>query len=68
MEKAIYGIMLEWKSEGPRIMETSPLTLEEALKIKRVAVQRPEVIRAAVFKAVHESGNETLLPKEESNG
>ena len=58
----IYGIILEWKNEAPLLMESMPLTLEEAHKRLDSALKNPNVIRGAVFKAEYATGNKALLP------
>ncbi len=61
----IYGIIVEWKTEGPLIMECTPMTYEDASK--RMSSFRPQadVIRVAMFRMIYQIGNETLIPKEE---
>lgn len=66
-EKA-YGVIVEWKDEGPLVMESQLMTYDEAYNRKATFVDDKRVIRVAMFKAIHISGNETLLPKENDDG
>lgn len=61
----VYGVIAEYKRESPIIMEGYPMDYEDAAKRMQVLVNHPEVIRVAMFRAVYETGNQTLLPKEE---
>lgn len=62
-EKA-YGVICEWKLEGPLVMEGSLATYDEAVKRMQSLSAQNSAIRVAVFRAVYRQGNETLLPKE----
>lgn len=61
----IYGVIAEFKEEQPISMESPLLNYEKAKERMRAMAARPNVIRVAIFKAVHVDGNETLIPKEE---
>jgi hypothetical protein len=61
-EDKLYGIICEWKNEGPLIMEGKPMTYEETYKRMEMALKESRIIRAAIFSMDYESGNETLLP------
>lgn len=65
MQDRVYGVIVEWKQEQPLIMESRLLNYEEASEKMVAFCARPEVIRVAIFKASYETGNETILPKQE---
>ena len=60
----IFGVMLEWKTEQPLIMEGVPMTYDQAVARMKSMCSDPKVIRAAVFEMKYADGNETLIPKE----
>jgi hypothetical protein len=60
----IYGVIAEWKEEGPLIMEGHPATYDQAHARMRELAARPNVIRVAMFKAIFETGNNALIPQE----
>lgn len=60
----IYGVIVEWKQEGPLIMEGKPMTCAEADFRMRELASMPTVIRTATFKIAYHFGNETLIDKE----
>lgn len=62
-EEGIYGVIAEFKI-GPIIMESYPGTLDAAHERMAKMVADPRVIRVAIFRAVYESGNQTLIPGE----
>lgn len=65
-EHKCYGLIVEWKSEGPLIMEGKPMTYEHAFEKARKLQDTPHVIRIAVFKMQGDVwGNDTLIPKVE---
>lgn len=57
----VYGLIIEYKNEGPLIMEGKPMDYEVVYERMRVAMQASNVIRVAIFKAVYETGNERIL-------
>ena len=59
-----YGVIMEWKDERSLIMESIPMTYEEALKRMKDAIGCPRVIRAAVFQMLPISGNTSIIPTE----
>lgn len=65
--KAIYGVIIESKQEQPLVMEGKLMTYEEASERMDFFMADKNIIRVAMFKAVYETGNETLLPKEKEN-
>lgn len=67
-DEKIYGIIVEWKDEGPLIMEGYLASYDDAFKRMKTCSSDNRVIRVAMFKAVYESGNQLLLPKESNNG
>lgn len=62
-EPRLYGLIIEWKQEGPLIMEARPMTLAQAHEKMREICNAPQVIRAAMFSMAYETGNETLIPE-----
>jgi hypothetical protein len=63
-DEKIYGVIAEWKEEGPLVMEGALSTYDQAHARMRHLGQRPNVIRVAMFKAVYEYGNTALIPEE----
>lgn len=62
-EHKCYGIVVEWKSEGPLIMEGKPMTYHKAKEKARELENSTNVIRVAVFQMKGGFwGNETLIP------
>ncbi|HEX3747642.1 MAG TPA: hypothetical protein VHW09_27090 [Bryobacteraceae bacterium] len=59
-----YGVMAEWKEEGPLVMEGPLLTLDAARARMGDLAGRSNVIRVAMFKVIYEGGNNTLIPQE----
>jgi len=59
-----YGVICEWKSEGPLIMECNPMTYNDARELANEIEMNPRCIRVAVF-SMHGGyfGNESLIPK-----
>lgn len=64
MTDKIYGVIAEFKAEGPLIMESYPMNYDDACKRMKALSADPNVIRVAVFKAAWVIGNQTLIPKE----
>lgn len=59
-----YGVIVEWKTEQPLIMEGYPMNEEQAFaRMKRFEAD-PTVIRVAIFEMVRTFGNRTLIPAE----
>lgn len=67
-DEKIYGLIVEYKTEGPIIMELKPMTSDEAYNRMAKFEADSRVIRVAVFKMVHHTGHEALIPKETHNG
>lgn len=63
---AVYGVIAEFKDEGPIIMEGYPADYDTAAERMNSLKQQANVIRVAIFRAEYVSGNQTLLPKSES--
>lgn len=63
MESGVYGIIVEWKTEGPLIFEGKPMTEEQAYDRLKFFESDSKVIRAAIFTLTYASGNETLISK-----
>ncbi len=63
-DEKIYGIIVEWKDECPLIMEGYLASHDDAYRRMKDCMADTRVIRVAMFKAVYEAGNKTLLPKE----
>lgn len=62
-DSKIFGIIVEWKEEGPLIMEGKPMSEEDARGRMREIARQANVIRVAVFSMDHADGNETLIEK-----
>ncbi len=60
-----YGVICEWKTEGPLIMEGEPSTYSDAFDRARKMAENPHCIRVAVFSMRVEWGNGTIIPKPE---
>lgn len=60
----IYGVIVEWKVEQPLIMESRPLTYEEACTRMQELARQANVIRVGVFKIIYVIGNENIIEKE----
>lgn len=60
----IYGIVTEWKDDAPIVMEGGLMTREAAYQRMNDFKKRADVIRVAMFKAIYETGNKTLIPQE----
>lgn len=61
-----YGLIVEWKSEGPLIMEGKPMAHNEARQMAQRFEDNPRVIRVAIFKMQGGYwGNDTLIPNVE---
>ena len=58
-----YGLIIEYKHEGPLIWESKPLTSAEASEKMRDLMKSSHIIRIAVFEMVYQNGNETLIPE-----
>lgn len=56
-----YGIIVEWKNEGPLIMEGKPMNYVNAHDRLDSLVCDPRVIRVAIFHTHYVTGNETLI-------
>lgn len=63
-DQKLYGVIVEWKEEGPLVMEGHLATYDKAHARMRDIAKQPSVIRVAMFKAVYETGNNTLIPEE----
>jgi hypothetical protein len=61
----VYGVIAEFKDEGPIIMEGYPVDYDTAAERMNSLKQQANVIRVAMFRADYVSGNPTLLPKVE---
>ena len=59
----VYAVMLEWKNEGPLVMESKPLTYDEASAKLSAAIEQPKVIRGAVVELKYEHGNAAVLTR-----
>lgn len=58
-----YGLIVEWKSEGPLIIEGKPMTYHKAREKAQKFEDNPKVIRVAVFEIKGGYwGNDTLIP------
>jgi len=65
-EHKCYGLIVEWKSEGPLIMEGNPMTYSQAHEKAREIQNGPYVIRVAIFKMQGGIwGNDALIPNVE---
>ena len=67
-DERAYGVIVEWKTEAPIMFESRLLAYDDAAAKMKEFERDSRVIRVAVYKAVYQSGNESLLPKEPKNG
>jgi hypothetical protein len=65
-EEKIYGVMAEWKDEGPLVMESYLLTYDKAYERMQSLLKEQRIIRVAMFEAVYAYGNKTLIPEKQS--
>ncbi len=63
-EPKIFGVIMEYKLEGPLIMEGKPMTESDARNRMMHLNAQPNVIRVAMFSMKLSDGNETLIEKE----
>ena len=60
-----YGVIAEFKTERPLIMESYLLNYEDARKRMMALAGDPKVVRVAVFVAEIVQGNASLMPTPE---
>lgn len=65
IQEKVYGVIVEWKEEGPIVMEGKLSDYQSASDRMKKCAGDPRVIRVAIFRAIYEIGNETLIPKGE---
>jgi hypothetical protein len=59
----IYGVIVEFKTQAPTILEGYPVSYEKAYQRYCDLIHREDTVRVAIFRAVIEEGNESLIPK-----
>lgn len=67
MEPKIYGIIVEFKTEQPFIMEGYPMNYDAAKERMRCFENDRRVIRVAVFEMKCVGGHKTLIERENKN-
>lgn len=60
----MFGVIVEFKDEGPLIMEGKLSTYDEDSARLTKFTEQNRVIRGAVFLAQFASGNESLIPED----
>lgn len=65
-EEKAYGLIIEWKDEGPLIMESKLMTFAEASNAMKSQIGFHRVIRICIFRAECRRGHEGLLPPKET--
>lgn len=65
MNEKAYGVIVEWKTEGPIIMEGEPATFDEASARMKQLENNYRVIRVAIFRAEFADGHKGMLPPKE---
>jgi hypothetical protein len=63
-EEKIYGVIVEWKEEGPIVKESELITREKIRERSQALAMRPDVIRVAIFRAIFVDGNKSLIPED----
>lgn len=62
-----YGVIAEFKNEGPLLMECTPMTESEASDRASKLMLDSRVIRVAVVSLQYRWGNETLAPSDQDS-